>query len=597
MRGPDSERAPAPSRRGAPSTPPAPAPSRALWLVLVALVIVPALVLFVALRSVPEERPRVSTASAEPAPTALAQAWLRGRVTTEDGEPALGARVSLLGPGPTFAPLREAEVDGAGRFSFPDAKGARLARLVAAREGGIAASEELVVSDAMADVVLTLEAARELHGKATYDDGAIAAGVTVEITDAPAWARRKTTTDDQGAYSLSIVPVRARALRATVKGAATVELTLTGAAPDELADLKLTRETEIEGTVLDPDDKPVRRAEIVACDGKEDGARTRTDKEGKFQLARRFSACSLVASHDEYAPSDPVAASAPSVVLHLKAGGGISGTVVDDKGRPVVEGYVGVESFTPSGAGASVRSGSIKSYKDPAGAFALDRLAPGSYVLSYGAVGHAAQRSTPIDVRAGEVRRDVRLALFAGGSVEGVVTDGEGKPLADVSVAFDSTSSSRRPEPAVKTGADGRYHLGGAPPERFSVRFDKEGRRSRVLSGLQIQAGGSLTRDVSLPPLEDGGASSEGSGIGAVLIQTRHGVVFVAIHPGSPAERAGLRKDDVLTAVDGRDARGHSVADLTQALRGDAGTKVRVAVARPDGGNLEVTVERAEILR
>ena len=595
-----------PSRRPPPSAPPAAPSSRALWWIVVALVAVPATVLVVLLLVLPGDHPKVSRpegAAAEAQPTssapASAEGRVRGRVTTDDGEPALGAKVSLLGPPPAYAKVREVEADGHGRFAFADTGGATRVRVLAERDGGLVVSAELLIGDApVPDLVLALEPARNVRGKATFDDGTPAAGVVVEIVDAPAWARRRAITEDNGAYSIAIVGTRARSLRATARGAAMLTLTLAGTEPDEIVDLKLQREDEIVGSVVDPDGKPVRRAEVVACDGRDDGSRVFTDGEGKFQVPRRFSACTLVASHDAHGASDPVPAAGERPVLKLKAGSTIQGTVVDDKGRPVAEFFVGVESFAPAGGGApSVRSGAIKSFKDPTGAFALDKLAPGTYVLSYGAEGHAAQRSQQIELRAGEPRRDVKLQLFAGGAVEGVVTDGDGKPLADVSVAFDVVSSARRAEASTKTGADGRYRLDGAPPERFSVRFDKTGYRSRVVSGLTVDARGSVTRDVSLPALEDGGPSSEVAGIGAVLDQTRGGVSLVAVHPGSPAEKAGLQRGDVLVSVDGKSARGLSVADLTQALRGDAGSKVRISVTRQGGGNLEVTVERAVILR
>lgn len=585
-----------PSRRA--SAPPPAAPSRALWLVPAVVVIVPALVLGGVMLALPRDRPRVSSRVDDPGPSAVhARARLRGRVTTDDGEPALGARVTVVGPPPTYATVREGEVDGAGRFAFVDTGAASRVRVVAERDGGLVASEELVVGSDTPDVVLALTPARNVRGKATFDDGAVAVGAVIEIVDAPPWARRRATTDDTGAYSLPIVPRSARSLRASAKGAAVVTLTLAGTEPEELADITLHRESEIDGAVVDADDKPVRRAEVVACDGRDEGSRAWTDAGGRFQLPRRFVDCSLVASHDSHAPSDPTPARGERPTLRLKAGGTLAGTVVDDGGRPAAECYVGVESFAPAGGAPSVRSGLVKTFKDPSGAFALDKLAPGTYVLTYGAPGHVAQRSPPIELRAGETRRDVRLALFAGGTIEGLVTDDDGKPLADVSVAFDVVSSARRPEPAVRTGADGRYKLDGAPPDRFSVRFDKPGHRSRVLTGLVVAARASLVRDVSLPLADDGGPSSEVGGIGAVLNQTRVGVVFVAVHPGTPADRAGLQKGDVLTAVDGRSTRGQSVAELTQALRGDAGTKVRVAVTRDGAGDLEVTVERAAILR
>ncbi len=563
-----------------------------------AVIVVPALVLAAVMLALPKASPSVSSSPVASASAAApARGKVRGRVTTDDGEPALGVRVTLVGPAPGYVTVREVDADGGGRFAFVDTGSAARARVVAERDGGLVASEEFTIDDATPELVLTLTAARNVRGHATFEDGAAAAGVVVEILDAPPWARRRATTDDAGAYALPIVPTGARSLRATARGAGVVTLALIGAEPDEIADIKLHRETEIDGSVVDADGKPVRRAEVVACDGREEGSRAWTDAGGKFQLPRRFGSCGLVASHDAHAPSDPVPASVEHPTLHLKAGGSIAGVVVDDQGRPVSECYVGVESFAPAGGAPSVRSGAVKTFKDPGGAFTVEKLAPGTYVLSFGAPGHVAQRSQPLELGAGEARRDVKLTLFAGGAVEGIVTDDDGKPLADVSVAFDVAASSRRAEPAVKTAADGRYHLGGAPPGRFSVRFDKEGHRSRVLTGLTVEARGALVRDVSLPALGDGGPSSEVGGIGAVLSQTRVGVTLVAVHPGTPADRAGLQKGDVLTAVDGRSTRGQSVAELTQALRGDAGTKVRVAVTREGGGNLEVTIERAAILR
>jgi len=61
----------------------------------------------------------------------------------------------------------------------------------------------------------------------------------------------------------------------------------------------------------------------------------------------------------------------------------------------------------------------------------------------------------------------------------------------------------------------------------------------------------------------------------------------LSIEPASPAAKAGLRAGDVIVAVAGQPARGRSVADVVSALRGDAGSKVTVIVAR---GSMQFTV-------
>jgi len=51
--------------------------------------------------------------------------------------------------------------------------------------------------------------------------------------------------------------------------------------------------------------------------------------------------------------------------------------------------------------------------------------------------------------------------------------------------------------------------------------------------------------------------------------------------PDSPAEKAGLRVGDMITHVDGKPTRGLSVEEVVSKLRGVAGTKVHITVARP----------------
>jgi len=78
------------------------------------------------------------------------------------------------------------------------------------------------------------------------------------------------------------------------------------------------------------------------------------------------------------------------------------------------------------------------------------------------------------------------------------------------------------------------------------------------------------------------------TGVGVWIRRAPDGTMRVlSIEPASPAAKAGLRRGDALIAVGGRPTRGRSVADVVSALRGDAGSKVTVVVAR---GSQQVTV-------
>ena len=91
-------------------------------------------------------------------------------------------------------------------------------------------------------------------------------------------------------------------------------------------------------------------------------------------------------------------------------------------------------------------------------------------------------------------------------------------------------------------------------------------------------------------------ADADGSaGIGVWLRMTDSHVVVARVGAGSPADRAGIRVDDQLRAVDGRSTAGLSAPVVAAALRGAPGTVVTVVMRR---GVAVRTVElvRAEIV-
>ena len=85
------------------------------------------------------------------------------------------------------------------------------------------------------------------------------------------------------------------------------------------------------------------------------------------------------------------------------------------------------------------------------------------------------------------------------------------------------------------------------------------------------------------------------TGVGVWIRRAPDGALRVmSVEPLSPAAKAGLREGDTLVAVAGHPTRGRSVADVVSALRGDAGTKVTVIVAR-GSDQLTVRLRRAAV--
>lgn len=79
----------------------------------------------------------------------------------------------------------------------------------------------------------------------------------------------------------------------------------------------------------------------------------------------------------------------------------------------------------------------------------------------------------------------------------------------------------------------------------------------------------------------------------AVLSETCH-LVIVSLFDGSPADQAGVEPGDVIVSVDGLDIDGFHVDEVTELVRGPAGTDVRVGFER-SGELVEFDITRAAI--
>lgn len=71
-------------------------------------------------------------------------------------------------------------------------------------------------------------------------------------------------------------------------------------------------------------------------------------------------------------------------------------------------------------------------------------------------------------------------------------------------------------------------------------------------------------------------------------------VVIVSLFEGSPAERAGAEPGDFIISVDGLDIEGFHIDEVTELVRGPAGTDVTLGLER-NGFVLEVDITRAAI--
>jgi len=94
----------------------------------------------------------------------------------------------------------------------------------------------------------------------------------------------------------------------------------------------------------------------------------------------------------------------------------------------------------------------------------------------------------------------------------------------------------------------------------------------------------------------DEALSGSFTGIGAELGKNSDGqIIVVSPLSGYPAEKAGLRAQDKIAAIDGKSTTNLSITAAVRQIRGAEGTKVTLTIVRGNDQPFEITITRARI--
>jgi protocatechuate 3,4-dioxygenase beta subunit len=529
----------------------------------------------------------MDTPSALPAPIASAQPvpQLQGHIVDASGNAVNGATVRVLASAHTIA---ETVTDSAGRFAF-DRLASGSVRVEADHDPeGAVDSAAITISSTPTDLTLVLAPASIEGVVVDGEKGEPIANASLSFEDV-SFTTPTATTDEKGAFHFAAVPFEARTIVAVANGFRASRVAI-GSREEALpAPLRIILRSAppIEGDVIDAENKPIR-AHVVACEGKPFEVQLDSKDDGTFELPPSSVGCDAFAVHDDMAASDAIPITeGRHLTLRLGAAGSISGFAVDEQGRSIDAFSVGVESFIPA-RGVVGRPGNTTNFTN--GSFHLDRLVPGTYVLTASTAGRPPARSDHIVVKSGAVTDNVKIVILKGGIVEGRVLDEQHQPLADVELRFDSISAVSKGDAFAKTDASGHYRLESAPAGPLTVGAQKEGYKHKLVSVAPVLSGNTTIKDITLTK----GTGFELSGIGANVGPAGNGIAFAGILPGDPAELAGLRPGDRIVRIDGEEIAGFSIEDAIQRLRGDPGTVVGITVER-DGATMELTITRATV--
>ena len=91
--------------------------------------------------------------------------------------------------------------------------------------------------------------------------------------------------------------------------------------------------------------------------------------------------------------------------------------------------------------------------------------------------------------------------------------------------------------------------------------------------------------------------SGEYGGIGSLIQQTPKGVIFSEPYKGSPSQEAGILAGDIILTIDGDSATTWTSSQVSERLKGQSGTNVKVTVRRPYAKDsiLSFDIRRAKI--
>lgn len=133
-------------------------------------------------------------------------------------------------------------------------------------------------------------------------------------------------------------------------------------------------------------------------------------------------------------------------------------------------------------------------------------------------------------------------------------------------------------------------------------KIDEAALTEGICAGYVAGLGNAHAKYMSAEKYKDylGGTGSKNVGVGVRTVQDDDGnMEVIAVMPGSPAEKAGIKKGDTIVSMDGKEVVRLTYGDALNRLDGTAGTKVKFGLLR--GGEetvkpekLELTVTRAE---
>jgi hypothetical protein len=505
-------------------------------------------------------------------------ARLSGRVQDSSGNPATDALVNaVLTARGANAPILPVKTRLDGAFSF-DEMPPGIARLYVEHPSlGQMASAPIDLRPGESQLVnLRFTAGPRVSGRVLWADGSAAPGMRVR-----AESPRSTVsvlTNNEGAFSVGpFAPQVSVALSVDVampgeQSQATRLLEL-GSASISNVEFRIERPVgTISGRVVDREGHGFQGA-LLWTHPRSPQGRILAGTDGSFSIDGLFDGQYDLSAESPGSTAVEIRAvptGTRNLRIVLEESGAIAGTVRNAQHGTAVPLF----SVAVLNRERSSHQGSPRPTWARHGTFESRGLAPGIYDLHVSTPDGLSGKATAIPVRSGQRTENVQVTVDAGARATGrVVRMRDLSPIQNTRVLAEVAGRS------IETWSDDKGDFGLTGLLRdvpVSLSFTAAGFRSRQIAIVARSASESLG-DVTLSEAKD-----ENTGrIGLTFNISEAGQVIVDdVARGMPASAGGLLAGDVVTHVDGRELRGFSAGQISDLLKGPAGTSVSLQVNR-----------------
>lgn len=172
------------------------------------------------------------------------------------------------------------------------------------------------------------------------------------------------------------------------------------------------------------------------------------------------------------------------------------------------------------------------------------------------------------------------------------IQDGQAPRLAGLTNLFSGSANDQTPTEIFQDHFTYILRNSRNEPGRDDLKYS-------AMQGMFASLGDPHTSFLEPQIAQDFARETEGSsfvGVGAFLSQDPIGAKVYNLFKDGPADRAGLKRNDVITQVDDVDVTGMPVTEIVTYIRGEVGTEVTLHVIRQgEDTTVPITIERQRL--